>query len=581
MHSLAKGTDTSTLESYPRAARSARNTSPSIRGEHLASVTARAVPAQRPPVTPVGGGCYTSPVRTALVSALVVGGVVAWLNIGRTLSNADFIYMCAAAQILKTGALLASPYFPPGYPLLLWCVMQAGLSSLNAGAVLAAAGTGLTAGAVAYIARFWRCPPAVALCLGLLAASLPDVFQVAMNPHLDALYTGLAAVFIAAALRSLGYRPHTSVAPTATVAALAAVVLLSLRYHAVLLVIPAAVVMLCSRKARPAGAAVLIVSAVALGWVYWSLWVCTGRIETAAVTQVYAGESYRRLGEEKATHVIFDNYPAWRSQVPRTVDPIMMAAAAQANWLEFLTRKAVLLGAAAWLLILLIRRRMAWESAWLLPFIALYTLAVSVTYFTPRASALTEAAGLMLLAAALGSAFAPFAADLPSHRRRRGYRQANVVDPAILGGIAVLLLLGGIGYNAWRERTIVLDWRQRGTKLTQLSREALSLAGGDRRKVCGAMGLVGWPVTPPSNLPSATYSRFWLDDPAISPAFDSLIPRYSPTELLTGRTPVQVIVLIEEVGGRPEQQLLAALPTDASWREVPSPVPGARIWVRR
>ncbi len=150
--------------------------------------------------------------RTALLTGLVTGAAFALLNFGHTMSNADFVYMCAAVDLLKHGVLLASPYFPPGYPLLIWGIGFSGLAPLDSAVLLSALGIGLSCGALAYVGRLWRLPPMAALGLGLLGATLPDVFQIGCNPHLDALYTGLGMVLLAVALRSFAGRAHAGLA---------------------------------------------------------------------------------------------------------------------------------------------------------------------------------------------------------------------------------------------------------------------------------------------------------------------------------------------------------------------------------
>jgi hypothetical protein len=525
--------------------------------------------------------------RTALIAGLIAGSVVGWLNFAQALSNADFIYMCCGAALLDHGRLLVSPYFPPGYPLLLWAVVQAGVTALAAGALLSACGTALSAGAVAYMGRLWRLPAALALALGLLAASLPDLLQVAFNPHLDALYSGLAAVLIASALRTLIARPNAGVTISAV---LSATLLCTLRWHAVVLLAPVLLVLLCVRQSRRLGWALLLCCLLALGWSYWALYATCGSLELATGTQVGIGEIMRQPGGAGFTEKLYQNYPAIAPQLPR-FDWFMAADNAWANWPIFLTRKAVLLGVGAWLLVLLIRRRCAPQAWWLPVFIAGYTLTLSTTYFTPRASALPELCGIMLLAAALsvllpwqgsgvGNATVARAARLrgrqtsgPSHRPTMSF------DPALAGLLLFVLLLAGTGYNVWREIPQVRTWRARLALLKQADAQALVLAGGRHEWLYGQMDLCGW-TQGRYSLPGASWSRFWLDDPAIAPLFAELIPRFDINEASQASAPLRAVCLWPEQGQAANAELAEMLTQNWNWREVLSNADGARLWQR-
>lgn len=520
--------------------------------------------------------------RTALLAGIIVAGLAAWLNFGQALSNADFIYMCCGAALADSGRLLVSPYFPPGYPLLVWVLVQAGLVALNAGVLLAALGTGLSAGAVAYMARLWRLPAAPALGLGLLAATLPDVFEIGCNPHVDALYTGLGLVFISAALRALIARPNAGVWLSAL---LSAVLVLTLRWHAALLVAPVLLVLLCVRRSRRLGLALLVCSLLAAGWCYWALYVTCGSLELAAGKQVAVGYVMRQPDGVDSMHAIYQNYDSFLPQLPR-FSWLQAADNIAANYVEFLTRKAVLIGAAAWLLALLIFRRCVPHSAWLLLLIAGYTLAVSPTYFTPRASALPELCGMLLLAAAVSVAL-PWGQDIhrgaglrAGQRRPAGAAARAWMDPALAGMLVFLLCLGGAGYNAWREAPLMREWRARRALIELADTQALELTGGHRGQVYGAMDVCGWTQGGKYSLPATSWSRFWLDDPAISPMFDELLPRYAPREVLSGQAPLRVIQLWDERLPARLEALRDELEQSWSWHEVLSDAPGIRLWQR-
>jgi hypothetical protein len=512
--------------------------------------------------------------RTALLTGLIAGLGLAWLNFGHMASNADFVYMCAAAELLKRGILLATPYFPPGYPLLLWGIGHSGMTPLNIATLLSAFGAALSAGAVAYVGRLWRLPPVAALGLGLLGLSLPDVFQIACNPHLDALYTGIGAVLLAVAMRSFAGRAHFGLA---LVAMLCTLVLISFRYHAVLLVVPLAVVLICYKHTRLVGICTMFAAVGAIGYVYWALYVCTHSFSTAGMTQIATGATYRALGDAGALK-IFNDYGSWlKSHPPVTFQ--MVLDGIRANWVFFLTRKAILLGAAVWLLAVLVCRRSAAGSLWLVPFIAGYTLAVSPTYFTPRASALTELCGLMLCAAGLGMLLFE---NWGATRAKRGHGASRGwLDPAVTGMVLCALLLAGIGYNAWRLYPLAQQWRRDYSIALAANQRALTAAGGKRLLLFGSMDRCGWPVTD-NNLPGPVYSRWWMDDPAISPALNKLIPKYTPAAVAGGQTPVRAVLTWNEVDYQLERELVQRVVEQGSlWREIESGTPKARLFVRR
>jgi hypothetical protein len=162
--------------------------------------------------------------------------------------------------------------------------------------------------------------------------------------------------------------------------------------------------------------------------------------------------------------------------------------------------------------------------------------------------------------------------------RRRGTAQAWM-DPALAGVLLFLLCLGGLGYDGWREWQVLGQWRAERKAVWQADAQALELTGGRREQVYGAMDRCGWTVGKWS-LPAATYTRLWLDDPAIEPLFATLIPRYGTREVLDGQAPVRVIVLWNEGSNELERQLGTELATSWTWREQLSNAPGARLWLR-
>jgi len=183
---------------------------------------------------------------------------------------------------------------------------------------------------------------------------------------------------------------------------------------------------------------------------------------------------------------------------------------------------------------------------------------------------------VLLVAAAL-SALAHWR-GLPE-KKQPGLR----IDPLLLGLLAFLLCGAAVAYNAVREAPVIRHWRQQYGLVLAASRQALSVTHS-RERVYGALDLVCWPLSEPYNLPGATYSRLWLDDPRVSPQVGELLPRYGIEEVLGGATPLKSLVLWESFAGKPghprEAQLLQRLPDSPYWREVPSDAEGARVWLR-
>lgn len=509
--------------------------------------------------------------RWALGVGAIAAIAVAVLNWQHVLSNADFIYMCCSARLLADGGWPVSAYFPAGYPVMLWLLVQSGLSALSAGALLSALGTGLSAAAVTWTARRLKLPVILAVALGLLGATLPDVFEIAFNPHLDALYTGLGLWLIALALAILaGDKRRRLLLAILICAAL----LLTLRYHAVIAIVPIALVLAFYRHpARRAGAGLLVLAAVISVVNYGSLYLATGAAGNACCDQVRTGYIPRVV--DFGDSGVFTEYERFLNESDQF--SIGMAASnIRHNFPQYLSRKAVLAGLILWLLAALLRRY-PWRSLWLVLFILGYALAVSAAYFTPRCSALPELAALLLVIQVLAMFIsAGFSDDAATNIRwRLGF-----------AGIAVvaLLIICGAGYNAWREARLVTEWRRTYADVLAANRQALELAGGRREHLFGAMDYTAWPLSERFNLPGTTYSRFWLDDPRVSHIAARYIPRYQPAEILSGDAPVSVILLWERHGYQPghplELELINELERSWTWQEVISAVGGTRLWVR-
>ena len=560
--------------------------------------------------------------RTGFVAGLIATGTVLLLGLGQALSNADFIYMCAGAALLDQGRLVVTPYFPPGYPALLWLVVKAGLlvwpamTALHAGSLLSALGTGLSAGALAYAARLYRVPPAPALLLALLGASLPDVAEIAFNPHVDALYTGLALTLIVATLRAQSGKAGGAAVFTAC---LCAVLLLTLRWHAVLVVVPCLLVLFVSRgqasaaarpgaadKRRPvpargisprrAGAALLIAALLGAGFTYGSLYAITGSLQSAAPLQVATGAVYRAqassggfqppegIGGKAAAPTgaatvatMFTHYAEWMKTAP-PVTSAMLLDALRANWPQFIKRKAVFGGVALCVLLALILRRWPPQAHWLLLFIAGYSAAVSTTYFTPRASALIELCALVLTASALSLVFTQEEHDLSKQQlaKRRLHFKPNEsglsINTAAFGSVLALGLVAGIGYDAWRvQRDLLGYWHAQRVERNTVYAHALELAGGDPEAVYGRFDFIPPAAHMPWCLPGPSYSRLWVDDPRVAKQVGDLLPEVGPDEL-TGSF-LDKALQLKRAGLPPEQ---IALLTGSGWKlAAGSPVLGA------
>ena len=504
---------------------------------------------------------------SATIAFVLAVAAVLLLGLGRALPNADFIYMCAAADVFGSGVLPVTPYFPSGYPLLLWAFMQTGLSALGSGMLLSAIGAGLASGAVALMARHWALPPAVAVGLGMLGLSLPSMFEISFNPHLDALYTGIALVLLATSLCALERRPA---AWMIVLAATCALLLLTLRWHAVLVVLPIALTLTLWRggRTRGMGLALLVTLALTLGWQYWALYVTEGKFELAFARQITVGHAIRELGREEANAQIYTDYASWLSRA--SFEPEMISEGIASNFLVFISRRAIIVGAAVCLLGMIAARSVPAGALVLLAFIIGYALSVSPAYFTPRASALPELCGVLLAASGLSLL-------IDWHKKASAPRLVNLrVDPALAGMVVFALLLIGIVYNGWRETALLAQWGRRRTAQHTVSERARQYSGyGDPRSVYGAVDLCDLSH---SGMPVATHSRLWMDDPDVWPLIYRQVAKYAPEDVALRRTPVNAVILWPGLGNPREEELAALFAGAPNWVEADSGVPEARLF---
>jgi len=148
--------------------------------------------------------------------------------------------------------------------------------------------------------------------------------------------------------------------------------------------------------------------------------------------------------------------------------------------------------------------------------------------------------------------------------------------------VLFVLLLGGVGYDGWRLYPLVRQWRSSYVQLLEANRRAYTAigTGHDRLLIYGSIDRCGWPGSA-NDLPGAVYSRWWMDDPAVSPAMEKLIPKYLPEAVAAGTTPVRAVLSWKEVDFKLERRLEQAMLNSPLWEERDSGIPQARLFVRR
>jgi hypothetical protein len=318
---------------------------------------------------------------------------------------------------------------------------------------------------------------------------------------------------------------------------------------------------------------------------------------------------------------MFTHYAAWMQTAPPVTTALLLDAV-RTNWPQFLTRKAVLGGVGLCLLLALVLRRWPGGAHWLLLFIAGYSAAVSTTYFTPRASALTELCALVLAAGALSLVFTQEEHELSKQQlaKRRLHFKPNEpglrINAAAFGSVLALGLLAGIGYDAWRvQRDLRGYWHTQRTEREAVYARALDLAGGDASKIYGRFDFIPPTAHMPWCLPGPSYSRLWVDDPRVAGLMGGLLPEIEPEEVLEAGQPSEVrspksdsrpneispdggepagsdighrtpdgvsVVLLWPTPDNPrDMELAQQFDTAGSvWQPSPAPVTAARLWVR-
>jgi len=484
---------------------------------------------------------------------------LAHLNIGL----ADFFGLAAFAHgFVAHHVWPATPYFPPGYPLLLVPFGVAG-SALIGGYVLSAIGLCLALWALYRLGREWGLARGVALLICVFAWLDPVYRPPAGSPTVDALYTGLGMWLIAAAI-ALWRRRNEAVDPRWINLGLLvpSAVLPLIRYHAVILVAPVLLVLLLALPGKRAlSAMALLVLALSIGYNYASYYAAYGKaIPSAVGIQMRSGLEYDFQTTYKTPEHLYADYPAFCAHaraVPVTADYTLSQLARHTAdaWYHYLRRPSIVLAGLLVILLLVYRRPVPRGAVLLLLWIACYTLALSPAYYTPRA-------GLLPAIAATSLCFAA-AAQLLAGR------------PGVAAlGVCVLLLLGFSVSNRYSRAEFAE--RRHFAQASRAVEQQLGLWGIRAGQVVTS----DWRVMPlKGNRWCAPYPHTelsWLDDPEISRAQVPGIVAYSIDDLVAGIAPVKLVILRP---GHPRAEELAAVAASPRWR-LARELLGLKLYVR-
>ena len=523
------------------------------------------------------------------------------LNIGLL----DFYGLSAPAHgLVQNGAWPATPYFPAGYPLLLIPFALAG-SALAGGYLLSYIGMAVALWALYRLLREWKLGRPLAILAIALAWLSPMVRITAGSPSVDALYTGFALWFLAAALalysraaRSRQREPYAAasmpgsgmeVRPPLRSSAfnkvqadrsaplpltlppwmllgliLPAMLLPLLRYHALIILAPVLAVLwfYCSSSRRVLAWTWLALAA-ALSFNYGTYFTAYGRLP-ASVTGIQV-----RSGIEFDFHLVYENpaalyreYPflsEYARNTPITMDysPGLIAQHTLLSWARFLRRPPVALSLAAVLLLLLVRQRpppgLAVAALW----VACYTLVLSPAYYTPRSAALPVlvSIGVLLTAAALG---------LPKRMSRWGSGAERAAGSFLAAAVCLLLL----GY-AVASRSARADFKERA-HYAQLSSEVaayLESSGFEARDVVVAEARIIRRSGDPWSLGYPRLELGWLADPAIRPGQISGLTTYDARKLARGEGDLPSAILCRDP---PSSPAVGRIAQSGYWQRVAS-----------
>lgn len=324
---------------------------------------------------------------TGYISTLYLPGQLVWLP--------DFLAFMGETP---------SRFFPSGYG----SIISLFGGGVAAGRVWSALGLAISLGIIVAATR--RNPSPFMLSLLALAAALlsPSVFNSALSPSVDMLYTGLALLLLTMLFTVLDSKARN---PRGyfilAIIALIALGLALLRYHTPALLVTAAVACIPALKYRLARLACLsLVTLAALTLLLAKLQGYSG----TAIEQVYCGLEFRyqRLAERgvldglprgnDVNGYVWDQYHllAETARTSRLLDYYSageLLKHAAVNYFHYLRRPMVLLGLAAAIaaVMLGLHRRLATSSA-------IFLLAapgpLSIAYYTLRSSLLLELAGI-------------------------------------------------------------------------------------------------------------------------------------------------------------------------------------------
>lgn len=474
----------------------------------------------------------------ALIVILPIGDLVynlSHLNCGLV----DSYGLNALAQGLATnGAWPATPYFPAGYPLLL---VPGGLmgSALIGGYVLSAIGLGLALWALYRLVRELGGDRWLSAIAVVLAWLLPAYRIIAGSPSVDALYTGLALWFLAAAVAlwrqaTVGTEPLKAgdlpnwvgwglVVPV--------VALPLLRYHAVVLILPVlALLSLMKPQAQRVLAPAWFALLGMMVFNYLSYYAAYGSILPSAMAiQIRTGLEFRYALFYATPEELWHNYQHFCAQArsssliadygwPRLIEHTLK------DWLFFLRRPPVFLALALAVVLPLLRRSVPLGTGILALWIPAYCLALSPAYYTARSAALPALAALGL-------------ALVLADRLWAGKLARLGIAAAI-----VLLLAGSLAAGRYSQ----LVYRER-MHFARLSRE---LTGRQSDRVMNLQNVITNDVrvlplqNNPWGLPFAYTGQFWTDDPLVHPVQKPGLKRFSEAEAAAGPEGCDTVILV-------------------------------------
>lgn len=458
----------------------------------------------------------------------------------------DIYGLLGLAQGMATGgAWPATPYFPAGYPLLLIPGGWLGYG-LAGGYVISALGMALALWGLYRLVREFGAPRWLGWLAVILAWLLPTYRIVAGSPSVDALYTGLALWFIAAALAlwrldpraDMPLKPRELPRWAGWGLVVPALALPLMRYHALVLVLP---VLLVLGWARPRLRALLTPAWFALiGALLFneaSYYLHYGELTPSTLAiQVRTGLEYRYALHYATPEALYHNYLQFCAQA-RTGSLIAdygwsrLIEHTLGDWLMFLRRPPVALALSLVALTGLVSPRRLPRGAGLLAlWILAYGLALSPAYYTARSAALPALVGLGLV---LALAFTL------AERLLAGYSARLAL------AVVVLLLLAG---SLVASRYAQLIWHERmhyAALSRQIDGELARLDAGRHEVITNDVRVLPLSYNP-WGLPFAHTGMFWTDDPMVSMSQAPGLVHFSEAQVAAGPDGYDCLVLIRD-----------------------------------